>query len=47
MQELGMSYAWAQADGVSRSIALILLIMSVLSWSVIVVKTFQLCACAA
>lgn len=42
MQELGMSYAWAQADGVSRSIAVILLIMSVLSWSVIVVKTFQL-----
>ncbi len=42
MQELGMSYAWAQADGVSRSIAVILLIMSLLSWSVIVVKTFQL-----
>ncbi|WP_028218681.1 MotA/TolQ/ExbB proton channel family protein [Paraburkholderia oxyphila] len=38
MQNYGMTHLWAQGDFVTRSIALTLLIMSVLSWSVIVVK---------
>ena len=42
MQGFGIIAAWAQADGVSRSIAVILMIMSVMSWSVLVVKSFQL-----
>lgn len=42
MQELGMAYAWQQADYVSKSIAIVLVIMSVLSWMVIVIKAFQL-----
>lgn len=42
MQEFGISGAWAQADAVSRSIAIILMIMSVMSWSVLVVKSLQL-----
>ncbi|MBD1554627.1 MotA/TolQ/ExbB proton channel family protein [Pseudomonas sp. C2L11] len=42
MQELAMNDAWAQADVVSRSIAVALLTMSVLSWSVIVAKALQL-----
>lgn len=42
MQELGLAYAWQQADLVSKSIAIVLIIMSVLSWSVIVVKALQL-----
>lgn len=42
MQELGLAYAWQQADAVSKSIAVVLVIMSVMSWSVILVKAFQL-----
>lgn len=42
MQELGLAYAWQQADYVSKSIAIVLVIMSVLSWSVIVIKAVQL-----
>lgn len=42
MQELGLEYAWQQADYVSKSIAIVLVIMSVLSWSVIVLKAVQL-----
>lgn len=42
MQEFGISGAWAQADTVLRSIAIILMIMSVMSWSVLVVKSLQL-----
>ncbi|RZF24962.1 MotA/TolQ/ExbB proton channel family protein [Paraburkholderia sp. UYCP14C] len=38
MQNYGLAHVWAQGDFVTRSIALALLIMSVMSWSVIVVK---------
>jgi biopolymer transport protein ExbB len=38
MQNYGIAHAWAQGDFVTRGIALTLLIMSVLSWCVIVVK---------
>lgn len=39
MQPFGLMSALAQADIFSRGIALILLIMSVLSWSIVLVKT--------
>ncbi|MFC0399030.1 MotA/TolQ/ExbB proton channel family protein [Paraburkholderia rhizosphaerae] len=39
MQNYGMAHVWAQGDLVTRGIALALLIMSVLSWTVIVVKS--------
>ncbi|WP_431037015.1 MotA/TolQ/ExbB proton channel family protein [Pseudomonas yamanorum] len=42
MQELGLAYAWQQADYVSKTIAIVLAIMSVLSWSVILIKAVQL-----
>jgi len=38
MQNYGMAHVWVQGDFVTRGIALALLIMSVLSWCVIVVK---------
>ena len=38
MQNYGMTHLWAQGDFVTRGIALTLLIMSMLSWCVIVVK---------
>ena len=38
MQNYGLAHVWAQGDFVTRGIALALLIMSVLSWSVIVIK---------
>ncbi|WJF91110.1 MotA/TolQ/ExbB proton channel family protein [Paraburkholderia bonniea] len=38
MQNYGLAHVWAQGDFVTCSIALALLIMSVLSWSVIVIK---------
>src|SRR6201999_4484949 len=38
MQNYGIAHVWAQGDFVTRGIALTLLIMSVLSWSVIVIK---------
>ncbi|PXW23354.1 MotA/TolQ/ExbB proton channel family protein [Paraburkholderia caballeronis] len=38
MQNYGIAHVWAQGDFVTRGIALALLIMSVLSWCVIVVK---------
>jgi biopolymer transport protein ExbB len=38
MQNYGLAHVWAQGDFVTRGIALALLIMSVLSWCVIVVK---------
>ncbi len=41
MQQYGVSHVWAQGDVITRSIALLLLIMSVLSWTVIVVKSIQ------
>ena len=38
MQDYGLSHVWAQGDFVTRGIALALAIMSILSWTVIVVK---------
>jgi biopolymer transport protein ExbB len=38
MQSYGLAHVWAQGDFVTRGIALVLAIMSVLSWTVIVVK---------
>ncbi|MCG1039589.1 MULTISPECIES: MotA/TolQ/ExbB proton channel family protein [Burkholderiaceae] len=38
MQNYGMAHVWAQGDFVTRGIAITLLIMSVLSWSVILMK---------
>ena len=38
MQNYGLAHVWAQGDFVTRGIALALVIMSVLSWTVIVVK---------
>ncbi|CBW75403.1 TolQ protein [Mycetohabitans rhizoxinica HKI 454] len=38
MQNYGMAHVWAQGDFVTRGIAITLLIMSVLSWSVILIK---------
>lgn len=42
MQELGLAYAWDQADYVSKTIAFVLIAMSILSWSVMLLKTGQL-----
>jgi biopolymer transport protein ExbB len=41
MQNYGLAHVWAQGDFVTRGIALALLIMSVLSWSVIVIKAWN------
>ena len=41
MQNYGIAHVWAQGDFVTRGIAVTLLIMSVLSWSVIVVKSWN------
>jgi biopolymer transport protein ExbB len=41
MQNYGIAHVWAQGDFVTRGIALALLIMSVLSWTVIVVKSWN------
>ncbi len=41
MQEFGLAYAWQQADYVSKSTAVMLIIMSVLSWTVMAVKGLQ------
>ncbi|EIN03202.1 MotA/TolQ/ExbB proton channel, partial [Paraburkholderia hospita] len=38
MQNYGIAHVWAQGDFVTRGIALALLIMSVLSWTVIIIK---------
>jgi len=40
-QTLGLAHYWAQADGVIRATAWILLAMSVVSWCVIVAKAWQ------
>jgi biopolymer transport protein ExbB len=37
-----MAHVWAQGDFVTRGIALMLLIMSVLSWTVIVIKSWNI-----
>jgi biopolymer transport protein ExbB len=41
MQNYGLSHVWTQGDFVTRGILLALVIMSVLSWTVIVVKTLN------
>lgn len=41
MEAYGISHVWAQGDFVTRAIAIVLLIMSVLSWTVIVVKSWS------
>jgi len=41
MQQYGLSHVWAQGDFVTRGIALLLLIMSVMSWTVIIVKSWH------
>src|SRR5471030_2571861 len=38
MQNYGLAHVWAQGDFVTRGIALALAIMSILSWTVILVK---------
>ncbi|KVG67648.1 MotA/TolQ/ExbB proton channel family protein [Burkholderia pseudomultivorans] len=38
MQSYGIAHVWAQGDFVTRAIAITLLVMSVLSWIVIIVK---------
>lgn len=42
MQSYGLAHAWAQGDLVTRAIALTLLTMSVLSWTVIVIKGWNI-----
>ena len=42
MQSYGIAHVWAQGDLVTRSIAMVLLAMSVLSWSVIFVKSWNI-----
>jgi biopolymer transport protein ExbB len=42
MQSYGLTHAWAQGDLVTRAIALTLLTMSVLSWTVIVIKGWNI-----
>jgi biopolymer transport protein ExbB len=42
MQNYGIAHVWEQGDFVTRSIALALLIMSVLSWCAIVVKGWNI-----
>jgi biopolymer transport protein ExbB len=41
MQNYGIAHVWAQGDFVTRGIAVALLIMSVLSWSVILIKSWN------
>ena len=42
MQDLGLSHLWSQGDFVMRATAIILLIMSLLSWIVILTKAWDL-----
>jgi biopolymer transport protein ExbB len=42
MPQYGIVHVWVQGDFVTRSIAILLLIMSVLSWSVIAIKGYAL-----
>ena len=41
MQSYGIAHVWAQGDFVTRAIAITLLVMSVMSWIVIVVKAWN------
>ena len=40
--QFGLAHVWAQGDGVTRTVASILLAMSVVSWLVIVIKALDL-----
>lgn len=40
--QFGMAHVWAQGDFVSRSVAVLLLLMSVASWAVIIIKALAL-----
>lgn len=41
-EQFGLAHLWAQGDLVTRAVALLLLVMSIASWWVIVVKTLNL-----
>ncbi|WP_410012892.1 MotA/TolQ/ExbB proton channel family protein [Sodalis sp. C49] len=41
MNEFGIEHVWQQGDIITRAVALVLLVMSVMSWSVIVIKCIQ------
>jgi len=41
MQQYGLSHLWEQGDFVTHAIVIVLLIMSVLSWTVIAMKTWN------
>ncbi|MGI4816300.1 MAG: MotA/TolQ/ExbB proton channel family protein [Janthinobacterium lividum] len=41
MQAYGVAHVWSEGDFVTRAILIVLLIMSVLSWSVIVIKAWK------
>ena len=40
--EFGLAHVWAQGDMVTRSVAVLLLLMSLASWTVILIKTLEL-----
>ena len=40
--EFGLAHVWAQGDMVTRSVAVLLLLMSLASWTVILIKTLDL-----
>ena len=40
--QFGIAHVWAQGDFVSRSVAILLLLMSVASWAVIIIKALAL-----
>ncbi len=40
-QNFGFAHLWAQGDGISHAVAILLLAMSIAAWSVIVVKAWQ------
>ena len=40
--QFGIAHLWAQSDSVNRSVALLLLLMSLASWSVILFKAWSL-----
>ncbi len=43
--QFGLSHVWAQGDWITRSVALLLLGMSIASWVVIVLKALDLMRC--
>jgi len=45
--QFGLAHLWAQGDGIIRGIAIALLLMSVVSWAVIVLKAWDLRRCRA